>query len=69
MEAIEKELPAGYEWELDFSCSRCGSTHHLIFDKENEKMYCGSCWLLLHLRRETALRPAETVEHDETVFQ
>jgi hypothetical protein len=66
---IERELYAGYEWELDFSCCRCGSTHNLIFDKENEKMYCGSCWLWMHRLQETPAYPAEGVEEEDLVFQ
>ncbi len=69
MATVEKELLAGYEWELDFFCSRCGSTHSLIFDKENEKMYCGPCLLLIHTRQQAQASAVEVGEEDEVVFQ
>ena len=59
MVTLEKELLPGFEWELDFSCSRCGSTQALIFDKENEKMYCAACLHVIHGLQEA---PSHAVE-------
>ncbi len=69
MMIAEKELFPDYEWELDFCCARCGSTHYLIFDEENEEIYCGPC--LEFIRRHQKQKPAVTEfdwEEDDLVL-
>jgi len=62
MLTLEKELFPEYEWELDFCCARCGSTHYLIFDEDSEEIYCGPC---LDFIRHHSKRQAGVIEIDE----
>lgn len=66
MMTIEKELFPDYEWEVDFCCARCGSTHYLIFDEESEEIYCGPC--LEFIRRHQQQKPSITAIDDEDDF-
>jgi hypothetical protein len=62
MTIIEKEWCSDYEWEIDFCCARCGSTHYLIFDEDSEEIYCGPC---LEFLRRHPLRQSVVTEIDE----
>jgi hypothetical protein len=62
MLTFEKEIFPDYEWELDFCCARCGSTHYLIFDEDSEEIYCGPC---LDFLRHHQKRQAGVIEIDE----
>ena len=68
MMVIEKELFPDYEWELDFCCTRCGSTHYLIYDEDSEEIYCGPCleFLRRHQRQQSAM--VEIYEEDDFVL-
>ncbi len=62
-EKHERELFPDYEWELDFCCARCGSTHYLIFDEESEEIYCGPC--LEFMRRHKVRQPLVNVDEED----
>lgn len=62
MLTFEKEYIPDYEWELDFCCARCGSTHYLIFDDDGEEIYCGPC---LDFIRHHTTRQAGAMALDE----
>jgi hypothetical protein len=68
MATIEKELFPDYEWELDFCCARCGSTHYLIFDEESEEIYCGPCLGLLRRQQKQRSEMVEIYEEDDFVL-
>jgi hypothetical protein len=68
MMTIEKELFPDYEWELDFCCARCGSTHYLIFDEESDEIYCGPCLEIIRRQQKQKSRITEIYEDDDLVL-
>ena len=68
MMIVEKELFPDYEWELDYCCTRCGSTHYLIYDEDSEEIYCGPCLEFLRRRQKQQSEMVEIFEEDDLVL-
>ena len=68
MMVVEKELFPDYEWELDFCCARCGSTHYLIYDEDSEEIYCGPCLEFLRRHQKQQSEMVEIFEEDDFVL-
>jgi late competence protein required for DNA uptake (superfamily II DNA/RNA helicase) len=65
---LEKEVFPDYEWELDFCCARCGSTHYLLLDEESEEIYCRPCLELIRRKQTQQPEMVEIFEEDEFVL-
>lgn len=68
MTVVEKVWFPDYEWELDFCCTRCGSTHYLIYDEDSEEIYCGPCLEFLRRRQRQQSEMVEIYEEDDFVL-
>lgn len=68
MMVVENEWFPDYEWELDFCCTRCGSTHYLIYDEDSEEIYCGPCLEFLRRHQKQQSELVEIFEEDDFVL-